>query len=151
CAGGPGASKKVGADRGAMGAEGRRANTSGCAIEINRPVNLAKALRALDRTNGLVREATDQEMLDAKAKVGAGGFGCEPASAASGAGGKELREEGGIAPGGRVGLGLTRPHVKDPPRHRGLPQHGSKDLRRCARQARRPPSYLCQPSGSGAQ
>ena len=29
--------------------------------------------------DGVVREASDQEMLDAKAKVGAGGFGCEGA------------------------------------------------------------------------
>jgi threonine synthase len=29
----------------------------------------------------VVREVSDQEILDAKAKVGAGGLGCEPASA----------------------------------------------------------------------
>ena len=34
---------------------------------------------------------TDQEILDAKAQVGAGGLGCEPASAASVAGAKLLR------------------------------------------------------------
>ena len=60
------------------------------AIEINRPVNLPKALRALDRCDGVVREVTDQEILDAKAKVGAGGLGCEPASAASVAGVSKL-------------------------------------------------------------
>src|SRR4051812_28161203 len=76
--------------------QGKRANTIASAIEINRPVNLSKALRALDRCGGVVREATDQEMLDAKAKVGAGGFGCEPASAASVAGARKLRQEGVI-------------------------------------------------------
>ena len=57
-------------------------------------MNLTKALRALDRCGGVVREATDQEILDAKAKVGAGGLGCEPASAASVAGTKNLRQRG---------------------------------------------------------
>ena len=64
----------------------RRAATLASAIEINRPVNLPKALRALERCGGVVREVTDQEILDAKAKVGAGGLGCEPAVAASVAG-----------------------------------------------------------------
>ena len=69
-----------------MDAGNRRADTLASAIEINRPVNLPKALRALDRCGGVVREVTDTEILDAKAKVGAGGLGCEPASAASVAG-----------------------------------------------------------------
>ena len=59
----------------AMDAANRRADTLASAIEINRPVNLPKALRALERCGGVVREATDQEILDAKAKVGAGGLG----------------------------------------------------------------------------
>ncbi|MBL8799067.1 MAG: threonine synthase [Planctomycetia bacterium] len=91
-----------------------RASTIASAIEINRPVNLTKALRALDRCQGLVREVTDQEILDAKAKVGAGGFGCEPASAASVAGTKKLRQEGVIAPGERVVCVLTGHQLKDP-------------------------------------
>src|SRR5205085_1216296 len=84
-----------------------RAATIASAIEINRPVNLPKALRALDRCGGAVREASDQEILDAKAKVGAGGLGCEPASAASVAGAKKLRREGIIAPSDRVVCVLT--------------------------------------------
>ncbi len=52
-----------------MDAEGRRASTIASAIEINRPVNLTKCIRALEWCNGLVREATDQEILDAKAQV----------------------------------------------------------------------------------
>src|SRR5262249_11449905 len=88
--------------------------TIASAIEINRPVNLPKALRALDRCNGVVREATDQEMLDAKAKIGAGGFGCEPASAASVAGAKKLRQEGVIAPREPVLCVLTVHQLKDP-------------------------------------
>jgi len=98
----------------ALDAERIRASTIASAIEINHPVNLNKALRALERCNGLVREATDQEMLDAKAKVGAGGFGCEPASAASVAGAKKLRQEGIIAPSDRVVCVLTGHQLKDP-------------------------------------
>jgi threonine synthase len=94
--------------------ENLRAATLASAIEINRPVNLLKALRALDRVNGVVREVTDQEMLDAKAKVGAGGFGCEPASAASVAGLKRLRQEGVIEPGERIVCVLTGHQLKDP-------------------------------------
>src|SRR4029450_10141289 len=80
----------------AMDPATRRADTLASAIEINRPVNLPKALRALERCGGVVREATDSEILDAKAKVGAGGLGCEPASAASVAGLRKLVKEGVI-------------------------------------------------------
>jgi len=99
---------------GGLDAEHIRAATIASAIEINHPVNLSKALRALDRCGGVVREATDQEILDAKAKVGAGGLGCEPASGASVAGAKKLRKEGIIAPSDRVVCILTGHQLKDP-------------------------------------
>lgn len=98
----------------AMDAANRRADTLASAIEINRPVNLPKALRALERCGGVVREATDQEILDAKAKVGAGGLGCEPASAASVAGLRKLVKEGVVSPGERVVCVLTGHVLKDP-------------------------------------
>ncbi|MBX3423403.1 MAG: threonine synthase [Pirellulaceae bacterium] len=91
-----------------------KADTIASAIEINRPVNLKKCLRALDFCDGVVRKVSDQEMLDAKAQVGAGGIGCEPASAASVAGAKLLREEGVIAPSERVVCILTGHQLKDP-------------------------------------
>ncbi len=91
-----------------------KADTIASAIEINRPVNLKKCLRALDFMDGVVRQVSDQEILDAKAKVGAGGFGCEPASAASVAGAKLLRREGVIAPSDRVVCVLTGHELKDP-------------------------------------
>ncbi|HTN03018.1 MAG TPA: threonine synthase [Planctomycetaceae bacterium] len=97
-----------------MDAEQRRANTLASAIEINRPVNLKKCLRALEACDGIVRQVSDQEILDAKAQVGAGGFGCEPASAASVAGARLLRREGVIAPGDRVVCILTGHQLKDP-------------------------------------
>jgi threonine synthase len=95
-------------------AEQIRAATIASAIEINHPVNLPKALRALGHCGGVVREVSDQEILDAKAKVGAGGLGCEPASAASVAGARLLRQEGVIAPGERVVCILTGHQLKDP-------------------------------------
>jgi len=97
-----------------MDAEERRAHTLASAIEINRPVNLDKALRTLAVTDGVVRAVPDQAILDAKAQVGAHGFGCEPASAASVAGAKLLREEGVIAPSDRVVCILTGHLLKDP-------------------------------------
>ena len=63
---------------------------------------------------GVVREVTDQEMLDAKAKVGAGGLGCEPASAATVAGTRRLRQEGIIGSDERVVCVLTGHQLKDP-------------------------------------
>src|SRR4051794_24636527 len=91
-----------------------RAATIASAIEINRPVNLPKALRALEHCGGVVTEVTDQEIMDAKAKVGATGLGCEPASAASVAGARRLRREGVIEPGERVVCILTGHQLKDP-------------------------------------
>jgi threonine synthase len=91
-----------------------KADTIASAIEINRPVNLKKCLRALDFCDGVVREVNDQEILDAKAKVGAGGLGCEPASAASVAGARLLREQGVIAASDRVVCILTGHQLKDP-------------------------------------
>jgi threonine synthase len=96
-----------------LDASAARASTIASAIEINRPVNFPKALRALEVCNGLVREATDQEILDAKAQVGAGGLGCEPASAASVAGARKLRKEGVIAPSDCVVCILTGHELKD--------------------------------------
>lgn len=92
----------------------RKADTIASAIEINRPVNLTKCLRALEFMRGVVRSVSDQKILDAKAQVGAGGIGCEPASAASVAGAKLLREEGIISPDERVVCILTGHQLKDP-------------------------------------
>jgi threonine synthase len=97
-----------------MDAENRRARTLASAIEINRPVNLKKCLRALEWTGGLVEKVTDQEILDAKARIGAGGFGCEPASAATVAGLKKLRASGTIGKDERVVCVLTGHTLKDP-------------------------------------
>ncbi len=93
---------------------GARATTLASAIEINQPVNLTKALRALSVCNGVVRAVSDQEILDARALIGANGFGCEPASAASIAGLRLLRNTGVIAETDRVVCILTGHQLKDP-------------------------------------
>jgi threonine synthase len=99
---------------GELDRDGIKASTIASAIEINRPVNLKKCLRALDFCKGVVRQVSEQEIMDAKARVGAGGLGCEPASAASVAGAKKLRDEGIIAPSDRVVCILTGHQLKDP-------------------------------------
>lgn len=95
-------------------AAGWKANTIASAIEIGRPVNLSKALRALDTMNGVVREVDDEVILEHKALVGRYGFGCEPASAASVAGARLLVEQGVIGREESVVCILTGHVLKDP-------------------------------------
>jgi threonine synthase len=97
-----------------LDSRGEKPSTLASAIEINRPVNFPKALRALEVCRGVVCQVSDEEILDAKAVIGAGGLGCEPASAASLAGAKLLREQGVIAPSDRVVCILTGHLLKDP-------------------------------------
>jgi threonine synthase len=93
---------------------GYRPNTLASAIEISRPVNLKKCLRALEICDGLVRQVPDEAILDAKAVVGQCGLGCEPASGASVAGLKLLREQSVIGPDETVVCILTGHQLKDP-------------------------------------
>ncbi|MEX2217011.1 MAG: threonine synthase [Phycisphaeraceae bacterium] len=90
------------------------AHTIASAIEIGRPVNLPKALRAIDVMNGIVRQVDDEMILEHKALVGRYGFGCEPASAASVAGAHMLVKEGIIGKDERVVCILTGHELKDP-------------------------------------
>ncbi len=112
-----------------MDIEGRKAHTLASAIEINRPVNLHKALRTLEVTNGVVRAVSDEAILDAKAQVGRHGFGCEPASAAAVAGAKRLREEGVIGADERVVCILTGHLLKDPHATVGYHAYDEEKLR----------------------
>ena len=89
-------------------------HTCASAIEISRPVNLKKCLRAIDICHGVVRAVTDEEILDAKAIIGKYGLGCEPASAATIAGLKHLRTEGIIGSDERIACVLTGHPLKDP-------------------------------------
>jgi len=94
-------------------AEGRRARTVASAIEIGRPVNLSKALRSLEAMDGVVRQVSDDAILDGKALVGRYGFGCEPAGGAAVAGLRLLLSERMIAPSDRVVCILTGHALKD--------------------------------------
>jgi threonine synthase len=89
-------------------------HTCASAIEISRPVNLKKCLRAIGVCDGVVRAVSDEEIVDAKAVIGKFGLGCEPASAASVAGLKLLRAEGVIDADERVACVLTGHALKDP-------------------------------------
>ena len=89
-------------------------HTCASAIEIARPVNLKKCLRSIDICDGVVRAVTDEEICDAKAIIGKHGLGCEPASAATIAGLKQLRAEGIIEGDERVACVLTGHPLKDP-------------------------------------
>lgn len=107
-----------------------RANTIASAIEINRPVNLKKCLRALEFTNGVTRAVSDQQIIDAKAWVAREGLGCEPASAASVAGLKMLVEEGVIDKDETVACVLTGHQLKDPHATVAYHSYSEKDLQR---------------------
>ncbi|MGH9980357.1 MAG: threonine synthase [Nitrososphaeraceae archaeon] len=67
--------------------------TRATAIQIGKPSNIIKGLRALWYTNGLVIQVNDDEMMDGMSIVGLNGFDCELASGAVPAGIKKLREE----------------------------------------------------------
>ena len=90
------------------------AHTVASAIEIGRPVNLKKALRSLDVMKGVVAQVSDHDILEAKAMVGRFGFACEPASAATIAGLRQLLADGTISRHERVACVLTGHGLKDP-------------------------------------
>ncbi len=89
-------------------------HTCASAIEISRPVNLKKCLRAIDICKGIVLAVSDDEIRDAKAVIGKYGLGCEPASAATIAGLKHLRADGTIGADERIACVLTGHLLKDP-------------------------------------
>jgi threonine synthase len=93
--------------------EGIRPKTKATAIQIGRPVNILKGLRALDFTNGVVTTVSDAEMLDGMSVVGLNGFDCEMASGASVVGIKKLLEEE-IIKKDDVVVGILTGRQKDP-------------------------------------
>ena len=107
-------------------------HTIASAIEISRPVNLPKALRALDTMQGVVREVSDDEILEHRALVARFGFGCEPASAASVAGLHKLLDEQVISRDDDVVCILTGHELKDPNAtvkyHTGVDMKSVQDL-----------------------
>jgi len=96
-----------------MDKNGIRPKTEATAIQIGRPTNLLKALRALEFTKGIVTQVSDKEMYDGMSIVGLNGFDCELASGSVPAGIKKLREEEIIAKDDVV-VGILTGRQKDP-------------------------------------
>jgi threonine synthase len=90
------------------------AKTTATAIKIGAPASWKKALAEVQAAHGTALAVSDEQIADAKAIVGRDGIGCEPASAASLAGLRVLRERGTIEAGDDVVLVLTGHVLKDP-------------------------------------
>ena len=90
-----------------------QAETIATAIRIGNPVNFHRARQAIERTQGLVAHADDTAILAAKAAIDRAGVGCEPASAATLAGLKDLMRTGLISKNQRVVAILTGHMLKD--------------------------------------
>ena len=90
------------------------AETRATAIRIGDPISWQKSLRGVRASGGVVEEVSDQEILDAKARLDASGIGAEPASAASVAGARKLAAMGVIGRHERVCGILTGHLLKDP-------------------------------------
>jgi threonine synthase len=89
------------------------AETIASAIRIGDPVSHRKAVKAIQLTNGVVEEVTDEELMLAKREIDEMGIGCEPASATTLAGVKKLRAAGVIEPNARIVCVLTGNLLKD--------------------------------------
>jgi threonine synthase len=88
--------------------------TKATAIRIGNPVNAPKALPGIRETGGTAVAVSDAEITDAQRKLAGEGVGVEPASAASVAGLRKLRESGVVGAGEDV-VCLTTGHLlKDP-------------------------------------
>jgi threonine synthase len=90
------------------------AETLATAIRIGNPVNHTRAVRAVNWTNGIVAEVSDQEIMDAKNMMDRTGIGAEPSSNASIAGIKKLVRGKIIKPDESVTAILTGNILKDP-------------------------------------
>jgi len=89
------------------------AETIASAIRIGDPVSHRKAVSAIQLTNGIVEEVTDDELMLAKREIDEMGIGCEPASATTLAGVKKLRTAGVMQDGERIVCVLTGHLLKD--------------------------------------
>lgn len=87
--------------------------TRATAIQIGKPANIAKALRAIEFTDGLVAQVDDGEMSHGMAVVGLNGFDCEMASGAVPAGIKVLRERE-VIKNDDIVVGVLTGRQKDP-------------------------------------
>ncbi|NBW80811.1 threonine synthase [bacterium] len=93
--------------------ESVNAETIATAIRIGNPVNFEKGRRAIEATAGVVAQVNDSEILAAKKAIDRAGIGCEPASACTLAGIRNLVSEGIIGKKERVVAILTGNILKD--------------------------------------
>lgn len=103
------------AERHAMHAE-----TVASAIKIGNPVSYTRARRVIEESDGIVASVSDEQILAAKAVIDRSGIGCEPASAATLAGIRQLVARGIIKHDERVVGVLTGTLLKDS--KTGMPQ-----------------------------
>ena len=96
-----------------MNKDGIRPKTMATAIQIGKPSNLLKGLRALEFTDGIVITVTDKEMLDGMSIVGLNGFDCEMASGAVPAGIKKLLNENIMKKDDKI-VGILTGRQKEP-------------------------------------
>jgi len=89
--------------------------TIATAIRIGKPINWAKAMKAVKESKGVFIKVTDEEIINAQHMLARlEGIGAEPAGAASIAGLKKLVEEGIIERGETVVAIVTGHALKDP-------------------------------------
>jgi threonine synthase len=91
-----------------------KAETVATAIKIGNPASYERAVQSIRETDGVVLSASDAELLDAKAAIDASGVGCEPASAVTLAGIRQLVRTGHMKQGDRIVAVLTGHILKDP-------------------------------------
>jgi len=96
------------------------AETVASAIKIGNPVSYTRARRVIEESDGIVASVSDAQILAAKAVIDRSGIGCEPASAATLAGIRQLVERGVIKHDERVVGVLTGTLLKDS--KTGIPQ-----------------------------
>jgi len=90
-----------------------KADTVATAIKIGDPASYDRAAAAIRATRGAVVAVSDADIMKAKTVIDQSGTGCEPASAASVAGVRQLVRSGIIAPTARVVAVLTGHVLKD--------------------------------------
>jgi threonine synthase len=91
-----------------------KAETVATAIKIGNPASYDRAVQAIRETDGVVLSTSDAELLEAKAAIDASGVGCEPASAVTLAGLRQLVRKGEIKRDDQVVAVLTGHILKDP-------------------------------------
>jgi threonine synthase len=91
-----------------------KAETIATAIRIGNPASFERGVLAIRATRGVVAAVSDREILAAKAVVDAAGIGCEPASAATVAGIRQLVRRGLVKRTASVVAVLTGNVLKDP-------------------------------------